>query len=78
MERLINYFGIETFLWVWQLIVVLNILLIIWAIFCLIKSKKQNGSIKLLVLIALIAFPIISSIIYLSDYYSKDIKDRML
>lgn len=78
MERFNNYFGIETFLWVWQLIVVLNIFLIIWAIFCLIKSKKQNGSIKLLVLIALIAFPIVSSLIYLSDYYSKDIKDRML
>ncbi|WP_177763467.1 hypothetical protein [Flavobacterium sp. I3-2] len=65
-------------LFAWQLVLLLNIPLVIWAIFCLIKSKKQNTSIKLLVLISLVAFPIVSSLIYLSDYYSKNIKDRML
>ena len=76
MGKLIDDFSFGLF--AWQLVILLNIPLVIWAIFCLIKSKKQNTSIKLLVLISLIAFPIISSLIYLSDYYSKDIKDRML
>lgn len=78
MDKLINDFSFGAWLWMWQIFLLLNIALVVWAIFCLIKSKKQNLAIKLLVLISLIGFPIVSSIIYLSDYYSKDIKDRML
>ena len=78
MDKLINDYSFGAWLWMWQLAFLLNVALVVWAIFCLIKSKKQNGSIKLLVLISLISFPIVSPVIYLSDYYSKDIKDRML
>lgn len=78
MDKLIDNFSIGTWLWMWQIFLLLNVALVVWAIFCLIKSRKQNTSIKLLILISLFTFPIVSSIIYLSDYYSKDIKDRML
>jgi len=63
---------------IWQIVAVVNIILVIWSLVCLFKSKKQNASIKLLIFIALITFPIISSLIYLTDYYNKDLKDKML
>ena len=74
MDKLINDFSFGLFAWQ----IFLLFLLILGAVLFLFKSKKQSPKIKLLVLIALFTFPIISSLIYLSDYYSKDIKDRML
>lgn len=82
MNFLLKDFSFGMYDWIIQLIflffLILTIILFLWAVVCLFKSKKQSQKIKLLVLIALFTFPIISSLIYLSDYYSKDIKDRML
>ena len=80
MDKLINDFSFGLF--AWQIFVlfllILGAVLFLWAVVCLFKSPKQSPKIKLLILISLFTFPIVSSLIYLSDYYSKDIKDRML
>ena len=82
MDKLINDYSFGAWLWMWQLfmlfLLILGTVLFLWAVVCLFKSPKQSPKIKLLVLISLFTFPIVSSLIYLSDYYSKDIKDRML
>ena len=82
MDKLINDFSFGMWMWMWQLfllfLLILTVFLFLWAVVCLFKSPKQSPKIKLLVLIALFTFPIVSSLIYLSDYYSKELKDRML
>lgn len=80
MEKLVNDFSFSLFSWQLVMIVllILGAILFLWAVICLLKSPKQSAKIKLLIIIALFTFPIVSSLIYLSDYYSKDIEDRIL